>query len=285
MRLPVIILLSVVSVQVSAQNPVSRELKFVFHLVNTDEYEDAVYYINTHLNGTYPLPVRDSLNYLKGWSLYSMKKLSQSASSLLQVSSNSPFFLKSRFFAAYNYSYLGLRPVSDQILNDLTLTENLTGLRNFELAGNSLLNRDLSLYNSFINKTETNDEYSFSNEKKNFDAYYQKIRQHKNKSMVAGGLLSVILPGSGKIYAGKTGEGISTFLIVAASGATAFENIKKAGASSAKTLLFSSLFGVLYVGNIFGGVFSVKMANEEFNHEMDNQILFDMHIPLRNIFD
>jgi hypothetical protein len=285
MRNSIIIFLFFSTIPVLAQEPISHELEFIQHLVNQEEYGDAIYYINSRFNQEYPMPIRDSLNYFKGWSYYSIKELEQSAFSLLQVSNNSSYFLKSRFFAAYNYSYLGIISVTDQILKNLDVPENLKTLKSFELSGNSLLKRDLPEFNSYFKKIETSGEFSFNLEKEKFLKYSLEIENHKNKSMVVGGLMSAIIPGSGKIYAWKTGEGISSFIIVAASGVTAYENYHKLGIKHAKTILFGSLFVVLYIGNIYGTVFSVKLANEEFNHEMDNKILFNMHIPLRNIFN
>jgi hypothetical protein len=269
----------------NSQDESNRNLRFVQHLIGREEYSDALYYISTHLNDQYPMPFRDSLNYLKGWSHYSLKELKLSAEAFCQVSSDSPYFLKSRFFAAYDYSYIGLTAFSNRILTDLNADKKIEALRNFELAGNSLLNRDLDNFHSYFKKIETFEQFSFDLEKGKFIDYAAEIGTHRNKSMIVGGLMSAIIPGSGKIYAGKTGEGISSLLIVGAAGATAWENYHKLGLKNAKTILFGSLFAVLYIGNIYGTVFTVKLVNEEFNHEMDNKILFNMHIPLRNFFN
>lgn len=285
MRLALFIILSVVFASATAQDTISRELKFVRHLIDREEYSDAIYYITTRLNAEYPMPVRDSLNFYKGWGYYSIKKLNLSANALSEVSSNSPFFFKSRFFAAYNYSHLGIIPVSERLITDLKMPINFEPLRNFELAGNSLLKRDLKGFDTLFRKIETNSQFSFDLEKNKLKDFASEISLHKNKSMFIGGLMSALLPGAGKVYAGKTGEGISTFIIVGAAGLTAWENYHKLGIDHAKTILFGSLFAVLYIGNIYGAVFTVKLVNEEFNHEMDNKILFNMHIPLRIFFN
>ncbi|NQU86846.1 MAG: hypothetical protein HQ541_13910 [Mariniphaga sp.] len=285
MKLIIAILLAFISINISAQYSLSQELKFIQHLINQEEYEDAIYYINSHFDNEYSLPISDSLHYFKGWSQYSVKNLNLSASSLLQVSSNSTFFVKSRFFAAYNYSHLGQIKFSDYILQRLNTNRYLTNLKNFELTGNALLARDTKKFKNYFKSIESSSDFSFNVEKEKLNSYDFEIDNHRNKSMFVGGLMSAIIPGAGKIYAGKTGEGISTFLIVAATGATAYENHRKLGLKHAKTILFGSLFAVLYIGNIYGTVFTVKLANEEFNHEMDNKILFNMHIPLRNLFN
>jgi hypothetical protein len=285
MKYIVTLILLFVFIGAKSQDEASLNLRFVQHLIGREEYSDAIYFISTHLNGEYPMPFRDSLNYLKGWSHYSLKELEPSAEAFCQISSASPFFLKSRFFAAYNYSHIGMNAVSDRILADLPSEKSTEPLRNFELAGNSLLKRDLAGFRSYFEKLESQQQFSFETEMGKFKDYAADIGEHKNKSMVVGGLMSAIIPGSGKIYAGKTGEGISSLLIVGAAGATAWENYHKLGLKNAKTILFGSLFAVLYIGNIYGTVFTVKLVNEEFSHEMDTKILFNMHIPLRNFFN
>ena len=285
MKLPLTILLIVITFYTQAQHTTSQELKFIEHLINQEEYDDAIYYINKIFTNNYQPSVLDSLNYLKGWGEYSIKDLQPSATSFLQVSPASPFFFKSRFFAAYNYSHLGKYRNAELILSQLKTTGQNTNLKNFELAGNALLERNLNKFSNAFERIETSTDFSFYLEKEKLKTYYTEIKNHKNKSMVTGGLLSSFIPGSGKIYAGKTGEGIASFIIVAAAGATAYENYKKLGAKNIKTILFGSLFAVVYIGNIYGTVFTIKLANEEFNHEMDHKILFNMHIPLRNLFN
>ncbi len=275
----------VFSFQAPAQYTVSRELDFIQHLINQEAYRDAIYYINRDFQHIYPLPVRDSLNYFRGWSQYAIKDLGPSAASLLQVSSDSPLFFKSRFFAAYNYSHLGKLRLSESILQNLSTEGRLSNLRNFQLSGIALLARDTEKFNACFGRIETVSDFSFVTEKKQLEQYHLEILNYRKKSMAVGAFMSALIPGSGKIYAGKTGEGISAFLLVAATGAAAWENYRKLGASHARTLLFGSLFAVLYVGNIYGTIFTVKLANQEFNHAMDQKILFNMHIPLRNLFN
>ena len=285
MRSCFLILLILLSMTSFGQVQIKNKAKFAEHLINLESYHDAIYYINSNtLNGN-TLSLRDSMNYLKGWGHYSLKELEASANSLLQVSSNSNFYLKSRFFAAYNYSHLKQVKHSDYILKTLLNATGFEELRTFELAGNALLKRDIPLFEKTYKQLEGKDNFAFSLEKQKLFDYHLEIKNHKNKSPFMAGLFSALIPGSGKIYAGKTGEGIASFIIVGAAGFTALENYNKLGAKHAKTILFSSLFSVLYIGNIYGSVFTVKLVNEEFNYEMDHKILFNMHIPLRNIFN
>lgn len=97
--------------------------------------------------------------------------------------------------------------------------------------------------------------------------------------------LSAIVPGLGKIYAGRLGEGVSAFLITTTMGLVAVENYIKDGWKDPKTIIFGSLFSVFYIGNIWGSTLSVKLINDEFNKEVNEQILFNLRVPLRIIFE
>lgn len=99
------------------------------------------------------------------------------------------------------------------------------------------------------------------------------------------GIYSALIPGAGKFYAGKKKQGIAAFLPILSLGAITYESYRKAGIRNARTIAFGSIFSVFYIGNIWGSALAVKIKDKEFNREYDNKILFDMHIPLRNLYN
>jgi hypothetical protein len=97
--------------------------------------------------------------------------------------------------------------------------------------------------------------------------------------------MSAIIPGSGKLYAGKTGEGIATMIATTGLGLITWENLRKLGFNHAKTIVFGTFFAATYISNIYGSVISVKIIENEYQDVIHNQILFQLHIPLRNFFE
>lgn len=96
--------------------------------------------------------------------------------------------------------------------------------------------------------------------------------------------MSAVVPGSGKFYAGYRGQALSSMfptLIFAASAAEAYH---RAGPKSFQFIAAASIFSIFYVGNIWGSVLSVKTFYEIRNNEIRNNIMLDLHIPLRRIF-
>jgi len=276
----ILIILCVLSLNISAQYSIKQRFEFVHHLIKSNDFKEALIELD-YLEGK---TTSDSLYYLKGWSLYSLKQLTNSADNFKKVSRTSTFYHKSHFFAAYSYVHTRNYKDAKRILNQIELTPQTRQLQDFESSGIALLERDFDLYETVSLKSK-HILPALQTEVINLTKLHASLKNRKPKKMWLAGLMSAIVPGSGKMYAGKTGEGIASLLMVGSTGLVTWENHRKLGVKNLKTILFGSIFTIFYVGNIYGSVFSVKISNEEFNHEMDQKILFNLHIPLRNIFN
>jgi hypothetical protein len=228
---------------------------------------------------------KDSILYFRGWSFYNLKQLENSSLSLDQVSDSSPFYFKSKFFSIYNQIHLGNYNHAKSSLSDLDNTPALyQNLKFFQLSAVSLLEKDFNSFRDQINRVDTN-YFAFRTERSLFEEYAKILAEHRKKSPVLAGLMSAIVPGSGKMYAGKTSQGISSFIATAGLGLVTFENYRKLGLTNYKTIFFGTAFTVFYIANIYGAVFSVKIAETEFQNEYRNKIVYHLHIPLRTIFN
>ena len=152
------------------------------------------------------------------------------------------------------------------------------------MAGISLLKRDTAAFRKYAGSF-TNEFYSLATEEQSFRDYSTKISQFRKKSNWKAAVISAVIPGLGKVYARKLGEGISSFIIVTALGAVAFENYRKDGLTDVKTLFFGTMFGIYYVGNIWGSAIAAQRHNNQFYYEINQKVLLDLHIPLRTIFN
>lgn len=266
----------------AAQN--SHELKFINYLINKGDYNEVLFLADKSISKLNPEQL-DSLYYFKGWANYSVKNLELSTLSLLNVSKSSLFYQKSRFFAGYNQIYLGNYSEAKRVFSQTEISgEPVLSLLTFEMSGIDMLegnwanaksqldslNRDIALINQQI-------------------AILNKICdeqvKYRPKSPVLAGIMSGIIPGSGKIYAGKTGEGIASIITNAGFGLITWENYRKNGPKNFKTIFFGGIFAANYISNIYGSVVSVKIMEDEYQNKLHNQILFQLHIPLRNFFE
>ncbi len=260
------------------------ELPFIEHLINKGHYNEVIHLIDKDSLSQEHGP-RDSLNYFKGWAHYSLKNLEQSTTSFLKVGKDSPFYLKSRFFAGYNQIFLENYTEATKIISQLDIQDepNLS-LVNFQLSGINMLQGNWLKAKEQLLEVNPNNA-TLHQQAAALEQICREQETHRSKSPLLAGLMSGIIPGSGKIYAGKTGEGIASMIATTGFGLIAWENHRKLGIASVKTIFFGGLFAASYFSGIYGSVISVKIIENEYKDAKHNQILFQLHIPLRNFFE
>jgi hypothetical protein len=262
-----------------------REWQFARYLADKEATDEAAFVLQAIDRLTLNTSQRDSLAYLGGWLAYSTKSLDEASRQLLTVSPASPFYLKSQYFGAYCLAFQHQRDSAGAVLQRLPAPDStLSELRAFEQAGLALLQRKYARYDT-LRQQFTYSSYALSAEETRLDAHRRELQAQKRRSPALAGLMSAVVPGSGKVYAGKARQGIAAFLPVLMLGLLTWEGYRKDGPTSLRFLGFGSLFTVFYVGNIWGSTLAVKVRRDEFNRVYDNKILFDMHIPLRNLLN
>lgn len=262
-----------------------KEIQFAQYLVNKKQHEDAVFLLQKlDIDNLAPFQV-DSVNYYLGKAYYNLQDLTNSSFYLSKIKTPTlPFYLESRFFDAYNNMFLGDYKDSKSIFNSLHPEEDMmSALLNYQNAGLALLERRVNDFDSLAGSFKYN-YFQFSQQEKELLEVRERLGKHKTKSPALAGIFSAIIPGAGKIYAGKPGQGIASLITSSIFGLQAIEGYRRDGPSSFRFIAFSTIFSLFYVGNIWGSVFTVKAVNNEFNEAVDHKILFDLHIPLRTIF-
>lgn len=281
----IIILGWAVSIPSAFSQEVSARIKFTSYLVNQRMFDESIYEADELLLKNLSHSQQDSLYYLKGWSLYNQKQLQESAGYLNEVTKNSTFYEKSRLFGIYNLTHLkNFESADSAISRYYPHTETGRNFKSFLNSGLYLLKRDIEGYKT-TRQDIPSDYFGLSSELKRMDQISKELENRHKKSPVIAGILSGIIPGSGQIYSGKTGQGIAAFLLSSGLALVTIENYSKRGPERFETIFFGTVFSVFYIGNIWGATFSAKIANNEYNELTDKQILFNLHIPLRNIYD
>ena len=260
-----------------------KELDFILYLVSRDDYTESLFLLERLGHAGH---WADSVNYLKGWILYRQMELAASAASLLKVSAESPVFHKAHFFGAYNLAHTGNLTQSVSILEDLPVERGsmYAAMKRFQLSGISLLRRDFGSFGEHANGF-TGGFHVMARQESRMLQHYDALINTSPKSPFLAGMMSAALPGLGRVYAGKPAEGIVSFLYMAAFGFTSYDFYRGGGLRSPLFIISATVTSVFYAGNIMGSVVAARRVNNEFRHEMDQRILFDLHIPLRNAFN
>lgn len=231
-----------------------------------------------------PGSITPAFLHYEGMAYYFRKQLDSAARTLAGIPDYSVYGSQARLYGAFSFAYLRKTADARSTLAGWQPKDSLfQSVKNLELAGIALLDRDLNAFDA-AQKQFTGSFYAISQQEANLESYRQAIVRQKNKKPWKAAVLSAVVPGLGKIYARKPGQGVASFLQCLVTGLQAYEGLRKDGPGSARFLIFGSLFSVFYAGNIWGSAFAVQIKKKEFNDRVNEQILFDLHIPLRTVF-
>ena len=266
---------------------IRQELAFVRHLMQQKAYLDAKWVtqkLKTNL-GT-DSRYQDTINYLMGWNHYRLRNLDSVPQYLNQVTSPPVLQQKSLFYSSLANAYGFHFEAARSSLANIPLGQDpkLAGLHNLQKAGLALLQRDTAQFRR-LSQNFTDASFTYVSQQNNFLKYYNKIKERKAKSAFLSGLYSALIPGMGKMYLGKKGEAISSFLLTSIFAGLTYENYRRLGIQNGQTIIFGGIFSVVYIGNIWGSVIKTKIRQDEFNFYMNEQILVDMHLALRTYYD
>lgn len=266
---------------------VSRELEFAKYLSTNKQYDDQIFVLKSlsRIN-TSSFDQKDSIHYLLGSAYYQKKVLDSAIHQYDQVSKNSGnLYTPSIFWKSYLESYLGNINESRKSLLTVNFNEKkFKSLKSFQLAGSALLMRDYGQFSQYSSLFD-GEHYQFAQQEVQLQELQKGLLKHKYKSPALAGLMSAIIPGTGKIYAGKFGQGLATIIATTIMGVQTYEGYRKDGADSPRFIIYASLLSSFYVANIWGSIISVNVRKREFDDIINKEILFNMHIPLRTIFN
>ena len=258
-----------------------EQADYALYLLKNKMPEDCIFLIKNENNINYSIDQKDSINNFIGHAFYDCERFDSAAFYLSSISTNFIRYNECKYISAYAFTTIcdyskGVEQLKKIDSSDIKNKE----LTNFELSGIYLLLRD-TLNFSKISKSFTYNLNETSEQEKKILQLNDEIKNNKIKSGLLAGIMSAVIPGLGKIYAGKIGQGASSFLPVTLMGVMAYESYMKAGISSARFIFSAGLFSIFYIGNIWGSILSVSVSRNEKNNEINNKILFSLRIPLQ----
>lgn len=259
-----------------AQGSVSRDYEFVQYLLGSDLAEDAA----TLLSGKDYAP-SDTLDFLKGWTLFTLKKLDEATQQFDKLRPGSPFYDRALFYNVVSNANLGRLDRSRELLD--MYSGPYCEVERLERAGIALLQGSPDTYLQAAEGFSYSD-FNLSGSEHALDGIYADRYLGRGKSPALAAVASTFVPGLGKIYAGRIGEGVSSFLVVGSLAGITAENWVRKGARDWRTILFGTLGAAFYIGNIYGSYVSVSIQNNELSNAQDAAVLYHIHIPLRSIF-
>lgn len=269
----------------SAQRNALADYRFGSYLLGKGLMRDAATLTHT-LADDYTPAALDTMRYLKGWTLYQMQDFRSASNALSEVGISSSFYPKSTFYGVICDLEVGNVEGAKCRLDRLALSPHAADYREllaFERSGIALLEGNYAAYEE-QSKDFSYSHFALAGEQQALD----RIAQNRPKELSpwVAGVASAIVPGLGKIYAGNVGEGVASFLLVGAFAALTADSWAKADTpANWRTITYGTIGSLLYIGNIFGSVASVKVYYKNFEEINRQAVMYSIHIPLRDIFD
>lgn len=252
------------------------EESFIEYLIGNNMASDAVYYLFGN-----PFAESDALSYYKGLSLYSAGGLTPAGKYFAGVPAESAYREKAVFYGTVCDVYTGKYDGARELLDSYAGPKQ--ELKHYELAAISLLQDDCAAYKEHAEHF-TYSSYALGEGEKLFDTIYRERYETPRKSPWLAAGMSAVVPGLGKIYSGCYGEGATSFLLIGSFGYFAVENWVRNGPGDWRTVLFTTLSSLMYLGNIYGSYVSVGLYYDYLNNAQNQTIVFNVHLPVRSLF-
>ena len=254
---------------------VSKDFGFFNYLMDNELTLDA------KTLASRPYYASDTLDFMRAKVLFSEKKLSQAAELFGSVPSDSPFGPESFFYRVVSLSSLGeYETAAGMLPYEGGPYAELSALQK---AGLSLL---MGKEDEWVRSSAAfgYEDYTLAESERILSEIGSTRFAPSRKRPGVAALASAVVPGAGKIYAGRLGEGIAAFLTVGSLGAITAGNWKKHGGEDWRTIVAGTLCATFYLGNIYGSYMSVSIERDERMAAENTLILYHLHLPLRSIF-
>ncbi|MFO7525847.1 MAG: hypothetical protein R6W68_10360 [Ignavibacteriaceae bacterium] len=253
----ILFILIIFPVSHPAQNLHSPENKKLFadHLFCTKDYLRAIFEYQSII---YEF-ADDTIEYKIALGFEKINNFDAAAEKFRIIPASSVFFTNAKLH--YLKSLIQLEKFNDlSELNDGKLS--LSELKLLNLA--YLLNSKAAIHN---------EEFLFTfdqSEREEIQIFYEWKKDPSYKSPFIAGLLSTIIPGSGKIYTGELSEGLTAFMLNGLLGFLSYNNFKND--HNLRGWLFAGAGLFFYTGNIYGSAISANRYNIRIENEYSERI-------------
>lgn len=92
------------------------------------------------------------------------------------------------------------------------------------------------------------------------------------KSPLLAASMSAVIPGSGKVYSGRTVDGVSSLLMFSFAAWEAYRGFRDDGNDSVRGWIFGSLALFFYGGNIYGSLVAVQIYNDHIEDALSDHL-------------
>ncbi len=268
--------LSFLIIILTFSNSFAQKNNSLFSIQNRKAFGNYLFYNKDYLraidefNSVLKIQWNDSLQFKIATSYYRMNNFDKAYIEFQKIPLNSSFYEQSQFekFRALFKSDKNLFLCSE-IEKNISNT-NLSKLELLRLRNSTLLLENIILppKNDFISVFRKDDKNKLAE-------FYNWKLNPPYKSSTKAAIMSAIIPGSGKIYANKVGDGITAFLLTGLFTYLAVDKFQNNQNTSA--WLYTSIAAFFYAGNVYGSATAVQNYNAgiKFNFESEVKLFIN----------
>lgn len=258
-----------------SQQLCDRLLPFSKHLYTLNSYHEIIELDRFCPFNQQEPAMSDSLNYLLGNAFLKLHQADSALSHFVKLGDEGFYnrgirlglnnFLDRR---AYQRSVKWLESGSFDVLNTPDVA--------FYSGGIYLLSHDLDAFDSLLLEAPA---ISLDNTKV-LNSFRQRYSETKKRSPWVAGMLSVVVPGLGKVYAGKPRQGLSVFFTIGLFALQSWEAYHRQGLKSPSMYITGAVALGYYFSDIWGSAMAVKIKNEEDLYEIDQDLHSRLYFSL-----
>lgn len=138
--------------------------------------------------------------------------------------------------------------------------EQVIGLSN-------LMQRKWETAEAIFNRLQHSDVIDVKEKAKIYNKYAIQGKHLPRRSPFLAGLMSSVVPGSGRLYTGRINDALTSLITVGITGWQAYDGFHRDGLSSVKGWTLGTLSSIFYLGNIYGSVISAHVYNDHVAEE------------------
>ncbi len=255
-------------------------LKFADYLYEQEDYLRAAAEYQRYLTTVSP---KDSVLYTLGLSYEKAKKFSAAEAAFSQIGVHFPgstlfsrAMLQTGFLWVLQNDTLKIRSFQVERLlsvQPLTTRQALQTVFGVPFLVNGRFGEARAYFRQLNRPDFSKKELPFVQAFEKLAVSGQKIGR---KEPVLAGALSALLPGLGRLYTGRVGDGLYSMFFIGISGYSAYRGFARSGVRSGRGWILGSLTTALYLGNVYGSYLSAKIVNQKREHDFRTQVVLQL---------
>ncbi len=289
--LPAVLKAQEPSFAVNTELNASSAISFAQHLITIKNYNECATYIDQLLMNDamhFSSAQKDSLYFYQGFSFF--RNIDMDSALLfwqkVPLRANEPISINTHFHsAAIYYKKQNWEAYHKELLQ--LKAEGLQGndleLWKLYAACEAVMEQNPKKFDSLF-VTINLDQFVLKQECTDIKIAANRLLHPKKRNGATAALLSTVIPGSGKLYAGYSGAALGAFITNAIIGGVAAENYFKSGLKSPNFIAAAGLFAIFYSGNIIGSLYSVKNKANENKKYYRSIMVFNMYGALERVY-